>query len=328
MADIRLAVITNSFNRKDLLEQALPSLLAALSRLSFPSAVVVFDAGSTDHSQEFVTQFALSHSSTPIHLITPSTPETSSFADGCNQAIAHAHSLYPSLDYALFYETDNLFNNPDALVKAVDLLDSQPALGGTGFTVERLDGRKIGYGCRFPSPLSLVLGQKLAARFCLDAPNPPTWTQTANGLNWTRCDIVFTSPLLIRVQAWLDAGPMNAKVFPFTDSDLEWCWRAHHHGWPMAVLDVSGVIHDNAGALSNWSARRVLWFHQSRLRLLRLLHPGQSLFLKPLLLFRHLLEIALLIPLSVIHPQSKQSLQTRLKLARGVFSDYASVLSH
>jgi GT2 family glycosyltransferase len=328
MADIRLAVISNSFNRKDLLEQALPSLLAALSRLPFPSAVIVFDAGSTDHSQEFVTQFALSHSSTPIHLITPSTPEASSFADGCNQAVAHAQSLFPSLDYALFYETDNLFRHPEALSQAVDLLESQPSLGGTGFTVERLDGRKIGYGCRFPSILSFVLGQKLAARFGLDAPNPPAWNQTANGLNWTRCDVVFTSPLLIRVQAWLDAGPMNAHVFPFTDSDLEWCWRAHQRGWPMAVLDVSGVIHDNAGALSKWSARRVLWFHQSRLRLLRLLHPAQSLFLKPLLLFRHLIEIALLIPLSVIHPQSKQSLQTRLKLLRCLPSSYEQVIKN
>jgi GT2 family glycosyltransferase len=137
---------------------------------------------------------------------------------------------------------------------------------------------------------------------------------------------MYTSPLLIRHQAWHEAGPMDAVAFPFTDSDVEWCWRAHQAGWPMAVLDVPGVIHDNGGSVSNWSGRRVLWFHQSRMRLLRRLFPMGASLLKPVLLLRHLAELALLLPRALHSPQARQSVRTRCVLLRGLFNDYASVL--
>jgi GT2 family glycosyltransferase len=326
MADIQLAVIINSFNRLDLLKMALPSLIDSLSRLPCPSAIFVFDAGSVDGSLDYIEDYSRQHSHFPIHLVTPQAESASSFADGCNQAIAAAEAFYPNLQWCFFYETDNQLRNPEALASALTFLQGQPRIGAVGFTVEKLDGSKTGYGCRIPSPLSFVLGQRISSRLGLDAPNPPTWTTSPPALKWTPCDVVFTSPLLVRFEAWKQTGPMDANRFPFTDSDLEWCWRAGQRGWTLAVLDLPGVIHDNGGAPSQWSARRVLWFHQSRMRLLQLLTPTTALIIRPLLVLRHLIEMVLLLPGVIANStHSKRSFHTRCSLASSALFGYTQV---
>ncbi|MFM6026037.1 MAG: glycosyltransferase family 2 protein, partial [Dolichospermum sp.] len=57
--NIELAVIINSFNRLELLRESLPSVVESLN-ISLPQkyAIVVFDAGSTDGSIEFIQEFA------------------------------------------------------------------------------------------------------------------------------------------------------------------------------------------------------------------------------------------------------------------------------
>ncbi len=326
MCEAKLAVITNSFNRRDLLEQAVPSLLTSLARLPFASVIVIFDAGSTDGSREYVQELIKKSPKGQIHLVTTQPNEANSFADGCNQAVAQARLLVPLLKWCLFYETDNQFRNPDALLGAVTFLEHMPMIGGVGFTVERFDGKKTGYGCRFPGSLSFAVGQQAASWLHLDDPSEPLWQQDSAGLSWSHCDVVYTSPLLIRYQAWSDSGPMDALSFPFTDSDVEWCWRAHQSGWPMAVLDLPGVVHDNGGSVSKWSGRRVLWFHQSRLRLLRRRFPFRSRILKAMLYFRHTVEILLLLPRSRRSAQARQSLHTRFVLMQGLWNDYDKVL--
>jgi GT2 family glycosyltransferase len=148
---VELAIITNSFNRRDLFEKAAATLLPALEAWKERVTWIVFEAGSTDGSPDLVRRLAQEQPALNIQLIEPDPPAASSFADGCNQAIAHAAAQNPHLKWCLFYETDNQFRNPQALDLAVQLLEQEPRLGGTGFTVERLTGDKTGYGCRFPA---------------------------------------------------------------------------------------------------------------------------------------------------------------------------------
>ena len=324
---VELAIITNSFNRKSLFEKAAATLLPALERWKQRVIWVVFDAGSNDGSIEWINEMASKRPEVNIRLLKPSSPAASSFAEGCNQSIAYAAAHCPELQWCLFYETDNQFLNPEALDMAVQFLLQHPQIGGTGFTVERLDGSKTGYGCRFPGIMSFAVGQQAAAWLHLDDPPAPQWHQDSAASRWALCDAVFTSPLLIRYQAWREVGPMDAANFPFTDSDLEWCWRAYERGWPMTVLDVPGVIHDNGGSVSNWSGRRVLWFHQSRLRLLQRKLPWRSQVLKVLVLLRHAIEILLLLPRSLRSAQARQSLRTRFILVKGLWNNYEQVLN-
>lgn len=326
MREAKLAVITNSFNRLDLMEQAVPSLLASLAGLPFSSVIVIFDAGSNDGSIEWIRAMASEHPAHHIHLIGPSSPGACSFADGCNQAIAYAVAQCPDLQWCLFYETDNQMPNLTALDTGIQFLTQHPKIGGVGFTVERLDGAKAGYGCRFPGILGFAVGQQLASLLNLDEPTGRQWKEDSDGRRWTLCDVVFTSPLLIRFQAWKETGPMDAASFPFTDSDVEWCWRARQSGWPMAVLDLPGVIHDNGGNASGWSVRRVLWFHQSRLRFLKRRLPLRGRLLKAVLYVRHSLEMIVLFLKRKGSVQAQQSLKTRIVLIKGLWNNYEKVL--
>ena len=52
--EVELVAIINSFNRRSLLEKAITSLTQSLRNASFGSAIVVFEAGSTDGSAEFL----------------------------------------------------------------------------------------------------------------------------------------------------------------------------------------------------------------------------------------------------------------------------------
>lgn len=323
MQKIELAVIINSFNRRDLLEKALASLLPALRAIQTKAAVLVFDAGSTDGSREFITSLSSECGDIQISLRTPEPPEAVSFADGCNQAAAAALAAHPGVKWLFFYETDNLLPNHQALREAISLLESEPRLAGAGFTVEKINGEKAGYGCAFPGMLGFILGQQLSARLHLDDMPLTNWKITLGGSRWAACDVVYTSPLLVRAAAWRDAGPMDSKLFPFTDSDLDLCWGFHRKGWSMAVLDLPGVIHDNDATPSAWSGRRVLWFHQSRFRLLKKYRGTWVELLKPLLFVRHLAEWLALAPRAARPGPSRQSWQTRGTLLKRVFSGYS-----
>lgn len=322
MREIQLAVITNSFNRRDLLGQALPSLLEALRDMPFASCIVVFDAGSKDGSQDYVREMAAKNPDVPVHLIEPDPPAAGSFADGCNQAVAHALRQHPSVKWCFFYETDNLLPNHEALREAVRLLEDNPSLAGTGFTVEKRDGAKAGFGCALPGVAGFLAGQQLSARLHLDDMVLRDWQTTPRGVRWAHCDVVYTSPLLIRAEAWTRVGGMDVKLFPFTDSDVDLCWKVRNAGWRFAILDMPGVVHDNDSTPSAWSSRRVLWYHQSRMRLLRKYHGAGVELLKPLLFARHLIEWFLLVPRALFSARARQSLHTRAMLLGRVFHGY------
>ena len=63
----KLAAILSSFNRLNLLQTALGSLTEVLPRLPWRSAVIIFDAGSTDGSIEWIETFSRTHPELPVH---------------------------------------------------------------------------------------------------------------------------------------------------------------------------------------------------------------------------------------------------------------------
>jgi len=62
---IETVALVNSFNRCALLQEALTSLIKAFSELDGGGAIVVFDAGSTDGSQDWLKETA-AQSAIPI----------------------------------------------------------------------------------------------------------------------------------------------------------------------------------------------------------------------------------------------------------------------
>ena len=319
---VELVAVINSYNRKALLERAITSLMGALRKAPFESAVVVFEAGSNDGSREFLEEWRRRYPGDPLIVVAPQDGRAS-FSDGVNSGCAAGIARFPSCRWLLLYETDNFLEQAEPLRQAISLLSEEPRLAAAGFTVKRHDGSFAGYGMRFPSWFSLLAGPNLAARWDLHRPNDSPWRIT-HGIRWRLCDIVFTSPLVIRRQAWEQVGGLDAGVFPFSDSDLDWAWRCQESGWSTAVIASDDVVHDNLQQSSPGSAERVIDFHRSRLRLLKRHRNNRaSALLKPVLFLRHAVEAVLLACRSFSDPRAKDKLAKRQQMLRSVWTDYS-----
>jgi GT2 family glycosyltransferase len=317
---VELVAIVNSFNRRSLLDRAITSLTASLRRAQFGSATVVFEAGSTDGSVEFLKSWRENNSRDNLILLESSGRR--SFSDGVNAACAEAIASFPNCRWLFFYETDNWLDDVGPIEQAIALLKREPRLGAAGFTVKQHDGRFFGYGMRFPGALSFAVGQNVAAQMGFHAPNNSKW-QLTDGIRWRTCDIVFTSPLLIRRETWEQSGGFDALAFPFSDSDLDWAWRCAQLGWKMAVISSDQVVHDNLEQLSAWSANRALDFHRNRFRLLKR-HRGKHVALfKPILFVRHWIETLILARRSATDASAKEKLAKRKQMLRTVWSNYS-----
>ena len=318
---VDLVAIINSFNRRSLLERAIASLTEALRSARFGSAIIVFEAGSNDGSVEFLKTWRENRPADNLIVIEASA-DRRSFSEGVNTACAEAIARFPDCRWLFLYETDNCLTSVEPLDKAISLLQSEPQLAAAGFTVKQHDGTFYGYGMRFPNALSFALGQNLAARLNLHAPNNSAW-RLSYGIRWRTCDVVFTSPLLIRREAWEQGDGFDEKNFPFSDVDLDWAWRCAKLGWKMAVIASDNVLHDNLEQLSAWSADRALDFHRNRFRLLKR-HRGKHVaLLKPFLFIRHWLETMILARRSTADPMAEERLAKRKQMLRTVWNDYS-----
>ena len=316
---VELVAIINSFNRRELLEKAIGSLATALRNGSLGCAIVVFDAGSTDGSLQFLEDWQTQNPLDNLELVQAEGNRTS-FSEGVNIACNIAIERFPDTRWLFLYETDNYIADAAPIRGAISLLKLQPQLAAAGFTVKRHDGSFCGYGMRFPTAVSFALGQNLAMRWNLYRPNASPWQETG-GIRWRTCDIVFTSPLLVRREAWEQTGGFDTESFPFSDSDLDWAWRCAKAGWSMGVIASDAVIHDNLSRASPGSPNRVVDFHRSRLRLLKRHRGNHVAWIKPLLFLRHSLESFALARRD--DPLSGEKLAKRQEMLRSVWNDYS-----
>lgn len=318
---MNLVALVNSLDRLALLQAAVPSLRAALADWPGGAAVVVFDAGSTDGSREWIAREAERTLEVPLELLTPAAGAARSFSAGLNAAAAAALARHRQAVWLLCFETDNWLAGARPLHAARALLAEQPDLGAVGFTVRRHDGAPAGYGARFPTVAGFVLGPPLSHRLGLET--PPRQPRSSPGAGtWWPCDIVYPSPLLVRRTAWEQSGGLDARRYPFSECDVDWAWRLRGLGWRQAVIETAGVVHDNRAQASAWSARRSLDFHRARLALLRRHRGGAIGLVKPLLWLRHLAEWLALATLAATGRRPAEAAAARLALLRTVFSDY------
>lgn len=291
MNNPKVAVIINSFNRVELLKECLGTLAAAICGAGKANefVAVVYDAGSADGSCEWLLAGG-QHLGIRVDLLVPETGEDTSFAAGINKAAACATMRYPGIEYLLFYETDNQILNFDPVYRAIFQLLAREDLGACGFTVRHHNGTPAGTGQPFPTLLNFLLGKNLVSRFDLET-IPYRWETTPDRSRFSEVDVVYTSPLLVRLEAWKASGGLDAGTFPFSDCDVDWARRLRNLGWKMGVIRTGQVIHDNRNALSAWSRLRALHNHRGRLRYFKRHRPLAIYLVWPVLLpLRHLSE--------------------------------------
>jgi len=284
----KIAIIINSFNRFALLQECLGALDGWISNISnFQCDVYVFDAGSTDGSLDFL--HAKASGDPHFQVLTPAPGQNRSIAAGFNAGAFAALDETPAATHLLFYETDNAISGAEPVRAALCELDARKNLAACGFTVRRHDGRPAGVGMPFPTLRAFLAGNRISHFFQMER-IPYQWENSVGG-KFSFVDVVFTSPILVKAEAWKDTAGMDAETFPFSDCDVDWAKRLALCGWKMGVIKSSDVIHDNRNAISDWSKSRALNFHRGRLRYFRRYHQFAIFAVWPVaLLVRHCLE--------------------------------------
>ena len=322
-APVEIVGIVNSFDRLALLQEGLPSLVAALRECGRAGAVVVFDAGSSDGSHQWVEDFARENAEqngdVPVVQLLCAPGEPSTFSDGINRACDEALARFPNLKWFFLFETDNWISGAAPLQMALELAQTHDDVGAVGFTVARHDGSRAGYGSRFPTLAEFALGPQFATRLpARELEVAPLKFERARA--W-QSDVVYTSPLLLRRVAWEQTGGLDAGSFPFSDCDVDWAWRARDLGWKQAVIEAKGVVHDNRQTASQWSQSRVFHFHRGRMHLLRRHRKPRLGWLKIALVLRHFAEIAVLAAMPQ-RPHQRANIAKRWRLLRRVAREY------
>lgn len=321
MQSVKLVAIVSSFNRKRLLVDAIQSLFDCLPRLEMQCAIVVFDAGSTDGSIELLQQLAESSPmGLSMRLIVPQPGDDTSFSAGVNAATRVALDAFPDCEFLFLFETDNLLRSEKSVAAGIHLLRLVPEMGAVGFTVTKRDGRPAGFGCAFPTPLQFACGTHLCLMFGMGSPTLD-W-QSTGGVEFAFYDVVYTSPLLVRLKSWVTTSGFDSETFPFSDCDVDWAWRMRKSGWRMAVLKCDDVIHDNEQQISVWSTDRALHFHRARLKFFQRITDSALPELKVFLFLRHCLEYAFLMLLVACGRKNASLLNPRAQLIKTVFRGY------
>ncbi len=312
--------VINSMNRKPLLTMAIESLVSALRKDPLEYAIVVFDAGSTDGSRDWLRAFAQENPEVRFEVVEATSGEDTSFAAGVNRGCERALALFPDLEFLFLYETDNWVSSAKPIDSAMQLLRHEPDLAAMGFTVRLHSGAAGGWGMSFPTVTSFVLGREISKRLSL--PRFVAEKHVTDGAEWFTADVVYTSPLLIKRDEWKTLGGIDAKLFPFSDCDLDWAWRAARRGYKLGVLQTDAVVHDGRTQSSGWSSMRVLGFHEARFQLLRKYRGRGVVLAIPALFLRHVMEYGLLFGLFLARRRPLLSLKKRFILLRRVWRGY------
>lgn len=287
---IEISIIINSLNRFDLLKECLRSL-SWISDSEFKESfsIVIYDAGSTDGTLEWLENNSEKFN-IPINVIIPNKYDDTSFAAGLNKGVDYSIKNFENLKYLLFYETDNQILSSVPVKQALQELKEQNNLAACGFTVRKHNGKNAGVGSPFPTLPNFLMGKNIVHKFNFEA-IPYKWEKRDSGANFSLVDVVYTSPLLVKVEAWKQSEGLDAKMFPFSDCDIDWAKRLRILGWFMGVVETKDVIHDNLETLSSWSKTRAIHFHQARLNYFKRYNPLTIYSIFPfLLMVRHLCE--------------------------------------
>jgi len=245
-----VSVILVTYNTRELLARCLESLPAALEGI--PYEVWVVDNGSTDDTLSW-----LQAHHPEIHVLT--NPTNRGFAAANNRAMARAQGRY-----LLLLNTDTL-PLPGSLATLVDYLERHPEVGIAGGGLLNPDGTPQGCAADFPtlgSELMLLLGpighRLLGPHFPY---HPPTEIPR-------RVDWVSGACLLIRREVVEAIGGLDEGYFLYGE-EVDWCWRARHAGWEVAIVPQARVIHLGSATARRMDGLRRRWLYAGKARFLR-----------------------------------------------------------
>lgn len=226
-----LSVVVPTRNTRDLTLRCLRSLLGSEPR---PDQVVVVDDQSSDRTWEAVTSRF---------------PEVEclrfdsrlGFTAAANRGLARARG-----EVSLLLNSDTELE-PPTLSRLLAALRSDPALGVAGADLYYPDGAAQWSGGREPTLAWLFA---LASRWPLLAARLPGYRRLRPlGANRTAVEWVSGAAMAVRRATWDEIGPLDER-FRFYCQDLDFCVRARHAGWTVALVPGFRVLHRHGGTVA------------------------------------------------------------------------------
>jgi GT2 family glycosyltransferase len=253
---VALSVVIVSYECREHLLRCLASLREAGRELA--CQVIVIDNASTDGTVAAVRQ-----SFPEVEVVASN--RNRGFAWGCNRGIERSTGRF-----ILLLNPDTVVPE-DGLSRAVEALESRPAVGMLGCKLVQQDGR-LDKACKrgIPTPLGSLAYftglSRLAPRSRLLA----SYTAGHVGEDETALvDAVNGAFMLVRRQALDEVGPLDERYWLYME-DLDWCRRFALHGWPVLYWPEVEVVHvkgASSGRPRRWRPNYA--FHQGMWRFYR-----------------------------------------------------------
>ncbi len=261
----RIAIIIVSWNVRDMVIDAVSSVLDDLTQSSLEGAVWVVDNQSSDETVSALR--ALFGEDDRFHLLEPG--ENLGFAAGNNFAL-QAVGFPDSLDLPDYV----LLLNPDTVVQsgAIDQLvagleDSQAGLAGAQLVYG--DGSFQHSAFAFPGLAQLIMdlfpvpARLLESR--LNGRYPREWYQ---GMSPFEVDHPLGATFLLRKEVIVQTGMFDERFHLYCE-EIDWAMRIHADGWRVVCVPAAKVIHYGGESTTQVRPESVLNLWRARLQLYR-----------------------------------------------------------
>lgn len=156
---------------------------------------------------------------------------------------------------------------PGSLDALCDYLESHPGTAIAGSRLFNPDMSQQHTARRFPHPLNALFGRR-SILTKLFPTNPISQRYLMSELEKTddpyEVDWVSTAALMARRSAIEQAGALDEDFFVYW-VDAEWCHRFKRHGWNIACVPASRIIHNEnlkAGRRDRRRAKMIVDFHR------------------------------------------------------------------
>ena len=224
-----LSVVIPSYNTRELMEQALRTVMAASEGLEVE--VIVVDNASRDGSAEMVEE-----EFPDVRLIR--NERNRGFAGANNAAFRHARGRH-----ILLLNSDTIVR-PDTMRCLVDFLDTHPEAGAAGCKILNPDGT-FQHDCRrgFPTPMAAIY--KLSGLSRLFPHNPRFARYNLTYLDpdeLSEVDALSGSCMMVRREVFEQVGFLDEAYFMYGE-DLDWCYRMRQAGWRIYYVPDTTIIH-------------------------------------------------------------------------------------
>lgn len=283
MADLAVVIVT--WNVRELVMQALGSLLADLETSGLDAAVYVVDSASSDGTAE-----AVAAAFPPVRVI--ASAENLGFGKANNRALremgfapdqpSKAPPLSPASDAlpnAVYLLNPDTITLPGATRHLYDALMSAPDVGLVGAQLAYEDGSfqhsAFGFpGLRqlwaefFPTPGRLIEG-RFNGRY------PRALYERGQPFD---ADCVLGATMMLRREVIEQTGGFDEAFFMYCE-EIDWAWRIRQAGWRTQCVPAARVVHLAGKSASQARPQSIINLWTSRLHLYAKHYPAWKLWL-------------------------------------------------